>query len=112
MTKLSNEKELEILRILELDPETTQRQLAGQLGISLGKTNFLLKALLNKGWVKAKNFTHSNHKVGYLYFLTPEGISGKVLLTQQYLKLKEREYESLREQIKLLRSEMTKSDSV
>ena len=74
--------------------------------MSLGKTHYLLKALLNKGWVKAKNFQRSNNKLGYLYVLTPQGVRQRMQLTRSFLASKEREYEALNNQITLLRQEL------
>jgi MarR family transcriptional regulator, temperature-dependent positive regulator of motility len=98
--------QLELLRLLERHPEYTQRQLAVALGVSLGKTHYLLKALLGKGWVKAQNFQRSERKLGYLYVLTPQGVRHRLQLTQSFLVRKEREYEMLKDQIVTLRSEL------
>jgi len=106
--------QIELLRLLEQHPEHSQRQLATALGVSLGKTHYLLKALLGKGWVKAQNFKRSDHKVGYLYVLTPQGVSQRLKLTQSFLVRKEHEYEMLKNQIVSLRKELaaqTKSSS-
>ena len=84
-----------LLRLLEEHPEYSQRQLARALGVSLGKTHYLLKALLAKGWVKAQNFQRSDRKLGYLYVLTPAGIRQRLQLTQAFLARKEREYVAL-----------------
>ncbi len=97
---------LELLRLLEQHPEYSQRQLAIALGVSLGKTHYLLKALLGKGWVKAQNFQRSDHKLGYLYVLTPQGVRQRLQLTQSFLIRKEREYEMLKHQIVSLREEL------
>ena len=97
---------LELLRLLEQHPEYSQRQLAVALGVSLGKTHYLLKALLGKGWVKAQNFQRSGHKLGYLYVLTPQGVRQRLQLTKSFLVRKEREYEMLKDQILLLREEL------
>jgi EPS-associated MarR family transcriptional regulator len=97
---------LELLRLLERHPEYTQRQLAVALGISLGKTHYLLKALLGKGYVKAQNFQRSDRKLGYLYVLTPQGVRQRLHLTQSFLVRKEREYEMLKHQIVSLREEL------
>ena len=97
---------LELLRLLEQHPEYSQRQLAVALGVSLGKTHYLLKALLGKGYVKAQNFQRSDRKLGYLYVLTPQGVRQRLQLTQAFLLRKEREYEMLRSQIVLLREEL------
>ena len=98
--------QLELLRLLEQHPEYSQRQLAAALGVSLGKTHYLLKALLGKGWVKAKNFQRSDNKLRYLYVLTPQGVRQRMQLTRSFLARKEREYEMLNSQITLLRQEL------
>ena len=97
---------LELMRLLEQHPEYSQRELAGALGVSLGKTHYLLKALLTKGWVKAKNFQRSNNKLGYLYVLTPQGVRQRMNLTRAFLASKELQYEVLNKQITLLREEL------
>ncbi len=97
---------LELLRLLEQHPEYSQRQLAVALGVSLGKTHYLLKAVLGKGWVKAQNFQRSDRKLGYLYVLTPQGVRQRLQLTQSFLVRKEREYEMLKHQIVSLREEL------
>ena len=96
----------ELLRLLEQHPEYSQRQLAVALGISLGKTHYLLKAVLGKGWVKAQNFRRSDNKLGYLYALTPQGVRERLQLTQTFLARKEGEYEILKNQIVSLRAEL------
>ena len=95
-----------LLRLLEEHPEYSQRQLATALGVSLGKTHYLLKALLAKGWVKAQNFQRSDRKLGYLYVLTPAGLRHKLQLTQAFLARKEREYIALKSQISALRKDL------
>nr|HET7858664.1 MarR family EPS-associated transcriptional regulator [Caldimonas sp.] len=95
-----------LLRLLEEHPEYSQRQLARELGVSLGKTHYMLKALLAKGWVKAQNFQRSDRKLGYLYVLTPAGIRHRLQLTQAFLARKEREYVALKSQISALRKDL------
>ena len=102
----SHSTDLKLLRVLEEHPEYSQRQLATALGLSLGKTHYLLKALLGKGLVKAQNFRRSDHKLGYLYVLTPSGVNARLQLTRSFLARKEAEYEALREQISSLRDEL------
>ena len=97
---------LELLRLLEQHPDYSQRQLAVALGVSLGKTHYLLKALLGKGWVKAQNFRRSDRKLGYLYVLTPQGVRQRLQLTLSFIERKEREYDMLRSQIASLREEI------
>jgi EPS-associated MarR family transcriptional regulator len=98
--------DLELLGLLEQHPEYSQRQLSAAMGVSLGKTHYLLKALLAKGWVKAQNFQRSDHKLGYLYVLTPQGVRRRLQLTQSFLTRKEQEYETLKKQIDLLREQL------
>ena len=94
------------MRLLEAHPDWSQRQLARALDVSVGKTHYLLKALLGKGWVKAQNFQRSDRKLGYLYVLTPKGIRERLTLTQAFLLRKEREYVRLRSQISALRKDL------
>ena len=102
---LSDEYRYKILKRLEADPEISQRELAGELGISLGRVNFCVQALIEKGLVKAKNFRNSKNKKGYAYFLTPRGIEEKAKITVQFLKVKIAEHEALTKEIKSLREE-------
>lgn len=97
---------LSVLRLLSDRPDLTQRQLAKSLGVSLGKTNFIVRAVLALGWVKAENFRRSNNKLGYIYVLTPQGIAQRLRLTQTFVARKEQEYELLRREIDRLRTEM------
>jgi EPS-associated MarR family transcriptional regulator len=97
---------LELLRVLEQHPEYSQRQLSRAMGVSLGKTHYLLKALLGKGWVIAKNFQRNDSKLGYLYVLTPAGVSQRFRLTQAFLARKEAEYQMLQSEIATLKSEL------
>jgi len=97
---------LRVLRYLENDPEITQRALARKLGVSLGKTNYCLKALMDKGLVKAGNFKNSNNKSAYLYLLTPKGIEEKSRITVHFLKRKIDEYEKLQKEINELKQEI------
>ena len=106
-TPVDKPADLELLRLLEQHPEYSQRQLSTALGLSLGKTHYLLKALLDKGLVKANNFRRSGNKIGYLYVLTPIGVKRRLQLTQSFLTRKEHEYESLQRQIADLRQELS-----
>lgn len=96
----------QVLRLIEEQPEISQRELARTLGVSLGKTHYLLKALLDKGLVKANNFRRSDNKLAYAYLLTPSGIAAKLELTRAFLRLKEDEYQAAREEIARLRKEL------
>ena len=96
---------LKVLRLLEVNPQMNQRDLAAALGVSLGKTNFCLKALLEKGLLKVQNFQSSKRKLAYAYFLTPAGIAEKTALTSRFLKHKIEEYERLKAEIEMLQQE-------
>ena len=95
-----------VLRLIGEQPEISQRELARSLGVSLGKTHYLMKALLEKGLVKADNFRRSDNKLAYAYLLTPSGIAAKLELTRAFLRLKEGEYQSALEEIARLRKEL------
>ncbi len=88
----------------------TQREIAQKLGISTSGLNYCLKALIDKGWVKVHNFSQSKNKFGYIYVLTPQGISEKALLTGRFLKRKMAEYESLKQEIEALKAEAAVED--
>lgn len=88
-----------LLKLLELHPAASQRELARAVGVSLGKVNYCLKALAEKGLVKAENFRNNANKLGYLYVLTPQGIAERMRLTVEFLRTKEREVEELRAEI-------------
>jgi EPS-associated MarR family transcriptional regulator len=101
-----DELRLRVLRALESNPELSQRQLAAELGVSLGGVNYALKALVERGFVKAGNFRKSGNKVAYLYVLTPKGIAEKSTLTTAFLGRKLEEYEVLRQEIESLKDEI------
>ncbi|MEX1214246.1 MarR family EPS-associated transcriptional regulator [Saccharospirillum sp.] len=104
---LSDELRYQLLRTLERNPEMTQRQMARELGLSLGKVNYCLKALLDKGWIKAGNFKKNPNKIGYAYILTPGGIEEKANATVRFLKRKLEEHEKVQREIEQLRSEVS-----
>ncbi len=106
MTPKTQETHLKVLRHLEENPDVTQRELAEALGISLGKANYCLKALINKGMVKAKNFKNSANKRAYLYILTPKGLEAKAKISVNFLQRKMEEYEALKAEIEQLKSEL------
>ena len=108
---LSDEYRYKILKRLESNPEISQRELAGELGISLGRVNFCVQALIEKGLIKAKNFRNSKNKKGYAYLLTPRGIEEKAKITVQFLKIKIAEHEALTKEIKGLREEAVQVQS-
>lgn len=102
---MSDDIHLKVLRLVEQNPNISQRELAKELGVSLGKANYCLRALLEKGWVKVRNFRNSENKIRYAYLLTPSGIDNKARLTVTYLKIKISEYEHLRAEIEQLKKE-------
>lgn len=106
----SEQAHFRILKIVDAEPEISQRQLAQRLGVSLGKTNYLIKALLDKGHLKAGNFLRAENKLKYAYLLTPEGISVKLQLTRSYLARKEHEYIALKAEIDAMRDELARQD--
>ncbi len=109
-TKVSD-VHLRLLSLLEQNPAWTQRQLAGALGVSLGKTNFCLRALKDKGLVKWGNFSQNPNKLQYMYLLTPKGVAQKLQLNAHFLQCKEREFEELKSEIAHLRAELGDSNT-
>jgi|ERR1700685_2190483 EPS-associated MarR family transcriptional regulator len=104
---LSDEMRYKLMRLLEDNPKLSQRDVAREFGISLGKVNYCLQALMHKGWIKASHFKNSRNKLAYRYLLTPRGIDEKAHLTVRFLQIKMREYESLRDEIEQLRREVS-----
>lgn len=102
---LADEVRYKLMRVLESNPRLSQRDVARELGVSLGKVNYCLQALVGKGWVKASHFKNSQNKAAYMYLLTPRGVEMKARLTVEFLKIKVREYEALRLEIERLRRE-------
>ena len=94
------------MRVLEENPEATQREIANELGVSLGGVNYCIKALVDMGWVKLNNFAKSSRKMGYAYILTPDGIAEKANITARFLKRKMAEYERLKNEIDQLKAEV------
>ena len=104
----NDELEYRVLKWLQNNPNVTQRQLASELGVSLGKVNFLLKSLTQAGWVKLENFKRSDNKMGYAYLLTPVGLIEMAQITRSFLERKEVEYQQLNNEIQQLRAEVKK----
>lgn len=109
-TALNEESHLKVLRLLESNPRMNQRDLSKAMGISLGKTNYCIKALLGKGLIKMQNFRNSQNKLAYAYLLTPAGVDAKARITVQFLKNKIHEYEQLRIEIEMLQREAEVKD--
>ena len=103
---INQELEYRALKILERQPDLTQRQLSQALGVSLGKTNYLLKSLIDVGWVKLDNFQKSDNKLGYAYLITPKGVTEKAAITIRFLKRKKQEYNDLQLEIAQLQQEI------
>ena len=106
---LQEENPLKVLRLLEANPHLSQRDLAGALGVSLGKTNYCLQALLGKGFIKMQSFNKSPNKLAYAYLLTPTGIAEKAGLTVRFLARKVAEFDSLTLEIEALKSEVNQA---
>ena len=100
---------LDLLRRLEAHPKYTQRELSQEMGVSLGKVNYCMKRLTEKGLIKLTNFTHNPNKIGYAYLLTPSGVEEKGRLTFSFLKRKIKEFEILTEEIKKLKEDTKKT---
>ncbi|WP_440995018.1 MarR family EPS-associated transcriptional regulator [Arhodomonas sp. SL1] len=103
---MSDTTRYHLLKLLETNPGMNQRQLAEAMGVSVGKVNYVLKGLKEKGLVKAENFRRSDNKLAYLYKLTPKGVTEKVQITRRYLARRMMEYESIREEIAALQAEL------
>ena len=104
-SRIQEDTRFRVMRLLQDNPDLTQRELADKLGISVGGLNYCLKALMEKGWVKMNNFAHAKNKFGYIYVLTPSGIAEKATITHRFLQRKMEEYEALKLEIAALQSE-------
>lgn len=111
MSGFQDDARYRIMRLLEAKPDLSQRQIASELGISLGAVNYCLKALASKGYVKVQNFGESNRKWRYAYILTPRGAMAKARLTSRFLRRKLAEYEALKAEIAALRAELPQADT-
>jgi EPS-associated MarR family transcriptional regulator len=108
-SQLQEDTYFRVLRLLQDNPDMTQREIAQSLGLSTSGLNYCLKALIDKGWVKVHNFSQSKNKFGYIYVLTPQGIAEKLALTSRFLKRKLSEYDALKAEIDGLQAEMQTS---
>ena len=108
---LDDQTRYRLLKLLELTPEVSQRRLAEELGVSVGKVNFCLRALLDKGLLKVRNFRDSQNKLAYAYYLTPKGAKEKVRATSGFLQRKMAEYQELEREIEELRREVRATDA-
>ena len=110
-SQLQEDTYFRVLRMLQDNPDMTQREIAEKLGISTSGLNYCLKALIDKGWIKVQNFSQSKNKFGYIYVLTPQGIAEKAMLAGRFLKRKMTEYEYLQAEIKALKAEIGSIDT-
>ncbi len=109
-SQLQEDTYFRVMRMLQDNPDLTQREIAQQLGVSTSGLNYCLNALIDKGWVKVQNFQNSKNKFKYVYLLTPQGIAERMALTDRFLKRKMTEYEALKSEIELLQQEVGRSD--
>jgi EPS-associated MarR family transcriptional regulator len=107
---LTDEYRYRILKLLEADPQASQRRIADELGISLGRVNYCLQALVERGLIKVNNFRNSANKRAYLYLLTPRGIEEKAVVTARFLRRKLDEYETLKREVEELQREAGQTD--
>lgn len=107
----ANELHYRLLKVLESDPGISQRELAGRLGISLGKVNYCLQALIGKGWLKVRNFANSERKRAYTYYLTKKGLQQKARVTVEFIRWKMTEFEALQSEIEALYREHRLSEN-
>jgi EPS-associated MarR family transcriptional regulator len=103
---LEDEIHYRLLKVLEETPDITQRELAARLGVSLGKANYCLRAVVQRGWVKMGNFRRNPNKIGYVYLLTPSGIEEKARFAVHFLRRKQTEFDLLKAEIERLRLEV------
>ena len=101
----------QILKSLEQDSHLTQRQLSNNLGVSLGKVNYCIKSLIEKGFIKVNNFRNNKNKIQYSYLLTPKGVEEKAKLTLDFIRIKTQEYDTLKQEIESLKQEVKNRDS-
>ena len=104
-----DESQFKALRELEKDSTLSQRDLSKKVGLSVGRVNYIINALLKNGYIKAQRFKNSKNKIGYMYILTPKGISERIVQTQTFLQKKNEEYIRLKQEIEALREETEKS---
>jgi len=110
LTTSQLEAQLKVLRALHVNPSLSQRELSKQLGISLGKANYCVQALLKKGWIKASNFKNNQRNIAHTYLLTPKGIEQKFKMTMIFLQKKQQEFELLSQEIDQLTKESSDNE--
>jgi len=108
---IDNALRYKILKQLQDDPNISQRDLAKSLNISVGKVNYCLKGLMERGWIKAQNFKNSKNKLAYAYILTPSGVEEKARVTMQFLRIRVKQYEEIEQEIEELRKEIQRQEN-
>lgn len=103
---MNDEIAYRLLKLIEAEPHLSQRDIAQKMGVSLGKANYCLKALVGKGFIKLQNFYNNNNKSAYIYFLTPQGIEEKAQVTYRFLQRKISDYENIKVEIESLKNEV------
>lgn len=111
-SKLQEDTNFRVMRILQANPDLTQREMTEKLGVSVGGLNYSLRALMEKGLVKMQNFSQSKYNFGYVYMLTPSGITAKVALTHRFMLRKMDEYEALKAEIEAFKTEVVENEAV
>ena len=106
---MKDEITYKLLKLIEAEPHLSQREIAQKMGVSLGKTNYCLKALIDKGFIKLQNFYNNKKKTSYIYYLTPQGIEEKATVTYRFLQTKIEEYEDIKVEIESLKNEAAKT---
>lgn len=109
---MKDEIAYKLLKLIEAEPHLSQREIAQKMGVSLGKTNYCLKALVDKGFIKLQNFYNNKKKSAYIYFLTPKGIEEKAAVTYRFLQRKIEEYEKIKVEIESLKNEAALAEEV
>ena len=112
LARLKDELAYKLLKLIEEEPHLSQREIAQKMGVSLGKTNYCLKALIDKGFIKLQNFYNNKKKSAYIYFLTPKGIEEKAAVTYRFLQRKIEEYEKIKIEIESLKNEATLAENL
>lgn len=112
IARLKDEITYKLLKLIEAEPHLSQREIAQKMGVSLGKTNYCLKALINKGFIKFQNFYNNKKKSAYIYFLTPQGIEEKAQVTYRFLQRKINEYEDIKVEIETLKNEVVSEKEI
>ncbi len=109
---LPEETSYRLMKVIEANPEVSQRQLAREMGISLGKVNYCLNGLIEKGLIKVRNFRNSGNKLAYAYLLTPKGVREKARVTARYLERRLNEFDQIRREIEQLKAELSGAEGV